>query len=72
MPSIWGLLTWRYRRIEDAWEQKAVFVRLPAFDRYDGEEGQEEGGNDGQYTLQIRIRLLEAFQLGFGSLCWFI
>jgi len=72
MPSMWILLTGRYRRTEDAWKQKAVFVRLPAFDRYEGEEDQEKGGNDGQYTLQIRICLLEAFQLGFGSLCWFI
>jgi hypothetical protein len=36
-------------------------MRFPALDCYEGEEGQEEGSKDGQYTLQVRICSLELF-----------
>jgi hypothetical protein len=35
-------------------------MRLPTFYCYDGQEDQEEGSKDSQYTLQICIRSLES------------
>jgi hypothetical protein len=35
-------------------------MRLPTLECYEAEEDQEEASKYGKYTLQVRIRLLEA------------